>query len=205
MVGIDISTLAEAIRDAMTKEKNIWDEYCPIIEKEVDDRKYLSAYLTEGIEAPSVYNELCHKLRGLSTRDEVHLHINNGGGVIDSMVMIVDAINSCEAEVHVHLSGSVCSAATFPVMYADVLHVAPFTHFMIHNYSGGFGGKGKEAKDQMDFVNEEIGKTFKTIYKGFLTDEEIEKVIDDKDKWMGSEEVLERWNNRKEYLESLKD
>ena len=166
----------------------------------------MSIYLTESIEAPSVYNELCHKLRDLGPRDEAHLYINNGGGVIDSIVMVVDAMRHSEAEMHVHISGSVASAATFPVMYADVLHVAPFTHFMIHNYSGGFGGKGKEAKDQMDFVNEEIGKTFKEIYKGFLTDEEIEKVIDDKDKWMGTEEVLARWEQRKAYLdESKKD
>lgn len=202
---IDVTTLAEAIKAVLHKEKTVWDEYCPIIEKEVDDRTYLTVYLTEGIEAPSVYNELCHKLRALGTQDEAHIYINNGGGVIDSMVMIVDAMNNSEAEIHIHLSGSVASAATFPVMYADVLHVAPFTHFMIHNYSGGFGGKGKEAKDQMDFVNEEIGKTFKAIYKGFLTEEEIERVIDDKDKWMGTEEVIERWANRRAYLDSLKD
>lgn len=202
---IDVTTLAEAIKEVLQKEKSVWDEYCPIIEKEVDDRTYLSVYLTEGIEAPSVYNELCHKLRTLGPQDEAHLYINNGGGIIDSMVMIVDALNTSEAEIHVHLSGSVASAATFPVMYADKLHVAPFTHFMIHNYSGGFGGKGKEAKDQMDFVNEEIGKTFKDIYKGFLTDEEIERVIDDKDNWMGANEVMERWINRRAYLDSLKD
>ena len=200
----DITTLAEAIRDAMKKDKTPWDEYCPIIKKDVGGNTIMSMYLTEGIEAPSVYNELCHELRALTTHDEVHMYINNGGGIIDSMVMIVDAMNDCEAEVHVHISGSVASAATFPVMHADVLHVAPFTHFMIHNYSGGFGGKGKEAKDQMDFVNEEIGNTFKEIYKGFLTDEEIERVIDDKDKWMGAEEVRTRWSDRKAYTDSLK-
>ena len=203
---IEINTLVEALKGALQKEKTIWDDYCPILEKEVGDRTYLTAYLTESIEAPSVYNELCHKLRDLGPQDEAHLYINNGGGIIDSMIMIVDAMRNCEAGLHVHISGSVASAATFPVMFADVIHVAPFTHFMIHNYSGGFGGKGKEAKDQMDFVNEEIGKTFKEIYKGFLSDEEIEKVIDDKDKWMGSEEVIERWTNRKAYLdESKKD
>jgi ATP-dependent protease ClpP protease subunit len=201
---IDITTLADAIKQAMQKEKTAWDEYCPILKKEVDGSTIMSVYLTEGIEAPSVYNELCHELRSLGPQDEVHMYINNGGGIIDSMVMIVDAMSASEAEVHVHISGSVASAATFPVMHADVLHVAPFTHFMIHNYSGGFGGKGKEAKDQMDFVNEEIGNTFKEIYKGFLTDEEIEKVIDDKDKWMGTDEVRERWANRKAYTDSLK-
>lgn len=202
---VDVTTLAEAIKEVLQKEKTVWDEYCPILEKEIEDRTYLHVYLTEGIEAPSVYNELCHKLRGLGPQDEAHLYINNGGGVIDSMVMIVDAMDACEAEIHVHISGTVASAATFPVMKADVLYVAPFTHFMIHNYSGGFGGKGKEAKDQMDFVNAEIGNTFKEIYKGFLTDEEIESVIEDKDKWMGAAEVRERFANRKAYLETVKE
>ena len=201
----DITDLGKAIKEAMQKEDSPWDEYCPIIKKKVDDRLYVSIYLTEGIDSPSIYNELVHELRELSDKDSVRMYINNGGGVIDSAVMITDAMQNCDAEITVHLSGTVASAATFPLMVADKIEIAPYTHFMIHNYSGSLGGKGREAKDHMDFANAEIAKTFKDIYKGFLTDEEIEEVVNDKDKWMGSEEIVERWNNRREYLSSLKD
>lgn len=192
-IGLDFAQLADAIAKAMSQEKSIWDNYVPIIKTE--GIKHF--YLTEHIETPSVYNEFCHELKDLNEGDMVHLHINNGGGVIDSAVMISEAVQQCKATVIACLTGTVASAATMIALRCDDIQVAPFTQFMIHNYSGGVQGKGKEAKDQMDFVNAEIANTFREIYKDFLTEEEIDDVIDDHDIWMGRNEVLERWAKKK--------
>lgn len=193
---LDIEQFGQAIADAMMKPKDEWDDYCPIIE----NGKTIDVYLTEIIEAPSEYNRLYHKILSASKGTKINLHINNGGGVIDSAVMITDAITRSAATVKAHLSGTVASAATLITMECDDIYVAPYTQFLIHNYSGGVHGKGKEAKDQMDFVNEEIGNTFKQAYGGFLTEAEIGTVIEDKDFWMGKDEILKRWEGRKAFL-----
>lgn len=56
--------------------------------------------------------------------------------------------------------------------------------------------KGHEMKAQQAFTDKELGRLFNAIYSDFLTDKEIESIIDGKDLWMGSEEVTERWNRK---------
>jgi len=93
------------------------------------------------------------------------------------------------------LSGSVASAATMLSLSCDKLEVADHTSFMIHSSSGGISGKTHETKAYMEFSDKNTRGIFKDVYKGFLTDKEINQVLDGKDMWMGKEEVLNRWEN----------
>ena len=190
-----METDLDTIIDAKLKPRNVWDEYCPIIVSE--DGKRLQAYLTDGIDIPASYNELHYKLSQLTEDCAVDLYINNGGGIIDSALYLGDAMSNCKAVVNGHLSGTVASAATILTMRCDNITVAPFTQFLIHNYSGGVQGKGKEAKDQMEFVNNEINESFRDFYHGFLTPDEIEDVIGDHDIWLNSRQIMERWETKK--------
>jgi hypothetical protein len=73
---------------------------------------------------------------------------------------------------------------------------------MIHNYSGGMSGKGHEVKARQRFTDVHLNTAFASFYSGFLTNEEIDNVIDGVDLWMGAEEVSERWKRRVSYLHS---
>ena len=179
----------------LPKDKiNVFDDYVPIVRS--SDNRVLHVYLTAEIDLPAVYNELCFTLSTAAIGDVIHMYINNPGGYISSANMLYNAMLKSKAKIIGHLSGSVASAATVLTMACDEIEVAPYTQFMIHNYSGGVHGKGKEAKDQMDFVNNEINESFRDYYAGFLTEEEIADVIDDHDIWLNSGEVLERWKNK---------
>jgi ATP-dependent protease ClpP protease subunit len=177
---------------------NVFDDYVPIVLSK--DGRTVHAYLTSGIEVPAHYNELCFILDQAQKGDESHVHINNLGGVIASANMLYYAMINSKATIIGHLSGDVASAATVLTMACDDIVITPYTQFMIHNYSGGVQGKGKEAKDQMDFVNNEINESFRDYYIGFLTEEEIADVIEDHDIWLNSAQVLERWDNRKKHM-----
>jgi ATP-dependent protease ClpP protease subunit len=166
-----------------------WDEYVPII----TNGRHTDVYLTDIIEAPSVYNELMHLLANAYSGDSFKLHINNGGGYADTAFMLVEAIRTTKAKVTAKLSGTVASSATIITMACRSVEIAPHTSFMIHNYSGGASGKGNEIKAQVDFTDSELNKAFIDIYGGFLTESEMELVIAGKDYWMGREEVLRRW------------
>lgn len=177
----------------------IWDLPVPIIVNE--DDKTITAYLAGAIEEPHLYNELCYQLATAPHDYTVTLHINTPGGIIDSAFMIADAIQTSQATVVGKLSGTVASAGTLITMVCDEVVITPHLSFMIHNYSGGMAGKGHEMKARQKFTDDHLNDAFKAFYSGFLTEEEMDRVIEGTDMWMGSAEVATRWDSR---VESVK-
>lgn len=176
----------------------VWDLDVPIVYDK--EQKTISAYLSGTIEEPITYNELCHVLLTAEDDTEVRLYINTPGGIIDSAFMLADAIKNSAATVVAHLSGTVASAGTIISMSCDRIVPADHLSFMVHNYSGGIAGKGHEMKARQKFTDNHLNKAFKAFYSGFLTEDEMQKVIEGTDLWMDTAEVLERWDNRTTYL-----
>lgn len=174
----------------------IWDLAVPIIISESG----IDAYIQDEIGEPSYYSELCHILRSTPKGMTVNLHINTPGGMIDSATQIIDAITESKAKVVARLTGTVASAGTIIALSCDEVIPAAHLSFMIHNYSAGLYGKGHEMKARQEFMDKSLNTSFKSFYAGFLTEKEMEDVIDGKDIWIGTEEVAERWANRKALL-----
>ena len=170
-----------------------WDLYVPIVTNGSTTR----AFITEVIEEPSYYNELCFRLLVAEPHETFYLHINTPGGLIDSATMIIDAIRQSPAKVIAYLAGSVVSAGTVITMACDDIIVAPHTSFMIHNYSGRSSGKGHELRALQEHTDKSLNAAFSEFYTGFLTAKEMREVIDGKDMWMSTDEVLERWARKK--------
>jgi ATP-dependent protease ClpP protease subunit len=175
----------------------IWDLDVPV----VIDNDTITAYITGPVAEPSNYNELCYLLAHASSSTTVTLHINTPGGIIDSAFMIVSAIKQSEAKVIGVLSGTVASAGTLIAMACHEIVATDHLSFMIHNYSGGMAGKGHEMKARQKFTDKHLNEAFKAFYSGFLTIDEMERVIEGTDFWMGSEEVRQRWSERQGALE----
>ena len=73
---------------------------------------------------------------------------------------------------------------------------------MFHNYSGGTFGKGGEMYDQLVNERKWSENIIRKVYEGFLTEPEIRSILDNKDIWMGGEEVVNRLNKRKKALQN---
>jgi len=174
-------------------KQSVWDNYVPIIHRD----RHIDVYLTDAIDAPHEYNQLCHILNAAHKGDTVTLHINNGGGYVDSGFMIIEAIKNSNAKVTAKLAGTVASVSTIISLSCAEIEAANYVQFMIHNYSGGAQGKGHEMKAQMDFTDAQLNVAFTEIYGGFLTEHEMELVIAGKDIWMGKDELLKRLHARK--------
>lgn len=169
-----------------------WDKLCPIIAK----GKVVTIFLNDEIHEPGAYNELCYTLEN-TVADEVRLYMNNGGGQLDAMLGIIASMKRCNCEITGVLSGTIASAATMIALKCDKLEVAEHTAFMIHSASGGTSGKSHETKAYMEFNDKNLKEIFSAIYKGFLTEGEIKKVLDGKDMWMNKDEVIERFARMK--------
>lgn len=176
------------IIESEPKKCTIWDNIVPIVTKD----GITEAFITEEIQEPSVYNELCYKLNAADETETFMLHLNTPGGLIDSAFMIVDSIKNSKAKVVCKLSGTVASAGTIIALACDDFVVADHTAFMIHNYSAGMMGKGHEMKARQAFMDSQLNTAFREFYAGFLTEAEMTEVIDGKDMWLSKAEVVER-------------
>ena len=189
----DLEELLEALRE----QRGVWGNTVPI---KKEDNVY-NCYITGDIGSPHGYNELHYVLETAKEGDIVKLHINTGGGYIDSAFQIVAGIKKTKAFVIAHIVGTVASAGTIIALSCDELRVADFTQFMIHNYSTGTQGKGHEVMDYINFNDRNLKEIFRKIYRGFLTDKEITSVINGKDMWLSSTDVVKRWDKFKETKE----
>ena len=76
--------------------------------------------------------------------------------------------------------------------------------FMFHNYSGGVVGKGGEMLDRLQHERVWSEKLLRDIYQDFLTEEEIQLMLNNKDLWMDGDEVIKRLEAKKAKMEAEK-
>jgi ATP-dependent protease ClpP protease subunit len=172
------------------KPNSVWDKLVPIVK---NGNRY-DVYLLDPIQAPCNYNELCHLLVNATSKDVVYLHLNTPGGQLDSANMVISALRECEASVVAKLSGDVASAGTMIALACDEIECEFETEFMIHYFSSGSGyAKGHEIKTRQAFMDRHMREVFGRVYKGFLSEKEIESVIDGQDIWLNGDEVKERF------------
>lgn len=179
----------------------VWDLFVPI----VSNKTTTHVYLTDGIDEPSFYNELCHSLYCADESDTYYLHINTPGGMLDTTFMLLDAMRNSKAHIIGHLTGTVASAGTIIALTCDELLCSDDLSWMSHYYSSMIGGKGNEIKARQEFTERTTSTTFRRIHEGFFTKKEIEEMIDGKDFWLDENDVRERWARKTSVIPRLTD
>jgi ATP-dependent protease ClpP protease subunit len=153
-------------------------------------------YLTGEITSPDDYIEWFDAIRHANENDLVKIYINSFGGDLFTAIQFMRVLADTEASVVASVEGACMSAATMIFMCADSFEVTPHSIFMFHNYSGGVIGKGGEMIDQLQHERRWSERLLKEIYHDFMSDEEIEAMLSNKDLWMDGEEVVKRMNAR---------
>ncbi len=153
---------------------------------------YYEFYLSGAITAPEDYVEWFNIIRNASGNDTVKIYINSRGGDADTAIQFMRVLGETDAHVICSIEGSCMSAATMVFLCGSEFEITPHSLFMVHNYSGGIFGKGAEIYDQAVFERKWSAEFLRHIYKDFLTEQEVQNLLDNKDMWMTSSEVLER-------------
>lgn len=151
-------------------------------------------YLTGEIESAENYVEWFDTIRHASEHDVIKIYINSYGGDLFTAIQFLRVLAETQATKIVSVEGACMSAATMIFMCADNYEVTPHSVFMFHNYSGGTIGKGGEMIDQLLHERKWSENLLKNIYDGFMTEDEIKSMLDNKDIWMDGEEVVKRIN-----------
>lgn len=153
-------------------------------------------YIIEEIGEPDSFLDLINTLKTAEEHDTVFIYLNTPGGSLQTTVQVISAIRQSRATVVTCLEGEVCSAGTLIFLSGHKHIVNANCTFMIHNYSQWLGGKGNEVALRVKYSEHYFKKLALDLYNGFLTESEIESVIEGKDYWMESDEVIRRLRQR---------
>ena len=134
-------------------------------------------------------------LESQNSTEEINFYINSPGGVITAGMAIYDTMQFINAPVSTIVIGQACSMGSFLAQAGEPgkRFVLPYSRTMIHQPSGGAGGKQSDIEIQY----KEITKMKKMLTELYVkhntagkTYEQLEKDMD-RDTFMSAQEALE--------------
>ena len=177
------------------EEAVIDNEFCNVYINSVIVKE-CHARITGLITTPDNYIELFKLLNRIDEDDNMTVHINSPGGDMDTAIEIMTAIKICKAPVTTEISGVAHSCAGLIFLSGHKYRLHSFSSMMCHYYTGFLYGKGHEIKTQSEFDDKFCRNFFNKSYKGFLTQKEINELINGKDFYFASDEIERRLNLR---------
>jgi ATP-dependent protease ClpP protease subunit len=173
-----------------------------MIEPKVSSQVY-EFYISGAIESPDNYIEWFNIIRHATASDTIKIYINSFGGDLFTGIQFMRVLAETQALVICSVEGACMSAATLIFLCADQFEITPHSMFMFHNYSGGTYGKGGEMYGQIQHERKWSEQLLKELYDEFLTAEEIQSLLDNKDMWMDVDEVFIRMEKRGKAMQEM--
>lgn len=161
-------------------------------------------YLSGEIESSEQYIQWFNTIRHAGENDLIKVYINSPGGHVATAIQFMRVLRETQASIVMSVEGECASAATMIFLCGENFEVSEHSIFMIHTYSGGFIGKGHELHSQALYERTWSVKLIKEVYEGFLSENEMQRVIDGADIWMDGDEVIKRLKTRQKNQKKLK-
>lgn len=158
--------------------------------------------IDEGIMEPSYYRGIVNMLSNANEQDIVVFKINSPGGRMDGLLSLLDAIDTTEAMTIADITGECASAASILALNCDQCVVGNRAEMLCHEVRYGVGGKNSDNLSHVQHIKKISDKLIWDTYEGFLTDDEIESVLNGKELFLDSEEIVERLNKRQALREA---
>ena len=157
-------------------------------------------YLSKTIGQADEYIADFDRIRHAGPDDLVKIYINSPGGDLLTALQFMRTISETEATVIASVEGMCASAATLILLAAHSYEISPHSLFLLHNYSEGTYGKGNEIFAHITHSRKWSQALLSECYQDFLTKDEIRDLLDDRDIWLTSEEVIERLKVRNDLI-----
>lgn len=154
-------------------------------------------YLSGEIESSDEYISWFDTIRHAGENDVIKIYINSYGGDVFTAIQLMRALKETPASIVMSVEGACMSAATMVFLCGQAFEVSEHSMFMFHNYSGGTVGKGGEMLDQLQHEKSWSERLLHKVYEDFLTKEEIDSMLNNKDIWMDGHEVVKRLEAKK--------
>lgn len=159
--------------------------------------------IDESFMEASYYRGIVNMLAQANEQDIVIFRINSPGGQFSGLLSLLDAIETTQAMTIADITGQAASAASILALNCDQCVVGKYAEMLAHEVSYGVGGKGSDNLSHVQHIKKISDKLIWGTYEGFLEDHEIESVLNGKELFLDSEEIIERLNKREEYRKEL--
>jgi ATP-dependent protease ClpP protease subunit len=161
----------------------------------VTSRKYI-IFLDEVISDTAYYRNAIYTLRTASSADTIEIMFETGGGNCGASSAISSAVMASTAWVIGNLSGMCASAGSTIALKCDEWVVGDDLVFMCHTGSYGVYDSVDRVKVQVDFMNEHNNDTMHRDYEGFLSEDEINNLLENgREYWFNATEMGVRLNH----------
>ena len=166
----------------------------------------MNSYFTilgeEGIGGPEDHYEQLETLKHANDGELfVTTFSSNPGGSYSGILAWKNALEGTMAHTVAILEGDLASASTIVPLYFDEIHVTPHTTFMIHSANLGIGrGTASNVERNAAFQAKQMERFLRDAYRFFLTEEEIQKVLDRVELYLDDKDIQKRLEIRKELL-----
>ena len=159
--------------------------------------------LPEEIGSPSQYSTLIALFSFAEEGDTITLEINNGGGHLSTALQICNAMADCKAHTTAVLNTEGHSAASLIFLNANSCGVGKYASMLTHEGQTGMMGKPSDVRRQMQHYDKMGERIIRDTYEGFLTTEEIDRVLDGLELFLDDKEIIRRLDVRDEYFKAL--
>lgn len=170
--------------------------------------------LARDITQPDDFADEFQVFAGAGPNDKIKLQIISYGGSVDTCHMIRKAMDECEARITGWIGPTCASSAGAIALACDDWEVDDMSSLMVHTGSySTLWGKSPDVVAHASHSDKMITRFIRATYTGFLTEEEIVRVLDGKEYWFEGEELIMRLQRyadyrdaaRAEILQSLKE
>jgi len=151
---------------------------------------------------PAFYRGVINMLMNASEQDTAAFIINSPGGSLAGLLSLLEGINMTKANTVALVVGSASSAASMFALHCNEVYVGDNATFLCHNISYGTGGKGSDVLAHVQHTTSSASKLLRKTYKHFLSEIEITDMINGKEIYMESDEIVERLQQREELTQA---
>ena len=144
-------------------------------------------------------------LAGAGDRDLIKFDIVTPGGSMDTAHMLVRAIHRTAAHTVAYIGPTCASAGTAIALACEEWEIDEMSSFMIHTGSYGYVGMAPHVKANVDHIDKMMERFVRSTYTGFLSEEEIERVLDGREMYFEGEELAQRLVAFSQYRESMRE
>lgn len=150
--------------------------------------------IDDDIEGPSKYRDVYDVLYKADSKDTVTVVLNTPGGYLATQNQMVNCLLDTKAKTKAIIHEA-SSAGVGIALACDEVEVKKFGYMFIHNASGGAVGKLNEVIIRSDHFKTYWQSVMSELYRGFLTEVEIQQVFEGKDFYFHKDEIEKRLLN----------
>lgn len=161
-------------------------------------------YLSQFVEEAHKYAEMIHLIQTAGNDAVIWIHLNTPGGILDTGIQIINAMQISEAHVIASLEGEVASLGTMIFLAADEFVVHDNCLMMFHNYSSIVSGKGHEQIAALNAGTQWVEGIMERLYIPFMSKEEFDQIKKGEDLYFHSDQIRDRLKVMVEVIEKKK-